>query len=202
MIAPFPNKKYKVIYADPAWSYKDKRETTGPKGNKAGSAARQYPTMSLDEIKALPVADIADTPSLLFLWATWPLMPHWNEVIEAWGFQYKTLAFDWVKTYPKSNKLCIGSGSYTRSNSEVCLLGVRGKGASLIVDRSICNVQIATRAEHSVKPQIFRDLIVKLVGDVPRIELFARRNNIGWDTWGNEVEKFDEPLINFELLGY
>jgi len=192
MTTPFPNKKYNVIYADPPWSYKDKREKTGPKGNKAGSAAQQYPTMSINDIKGLPVSDLADDPCILFMWATWPLMPIWNEVIEAWGFKYKTLAFDWVKQYPKSGKLCIGAGAYTRSNSEVCLLGVRGKGASLIKDRSICNVRLAPRAEHSVKPQVFHDLIVQLVGDIPRIELFARKSALGWDVWGNEVDKFDE----------
>jgi N6-adenosine-specific RNA methylase IME4 len=143
--------------------------------------------MSLDDIKKLPVADIADDPCILFMWSTWPLMPVWNEVITAWGFQYKTLAFDWVKQYPKSGTICMGAGSYTRSNSEVCLLAVRGKGASLIIDHSIRNVQLAPRGVHSAKPQLFRDLIVQLVGDRPRIELFARTTTPGWNVWGNEV---------------
>lgn len=201
MIIPFPNKKYQIIYADPPWSYTDKREKPGPKGNKCGSAAQQYQTMSLSDIKELPVKDIADDPCILFLWATWPLMPQWNEVIEAWGFKYKTVAFDWVKQYPKSGKLCIGVGAYTRNNSEVCLLGVKGKGASLIVDHSICNVQMAVREEHSVKPHLFRDLIVQLVGDRPKIELFARTQYPGWDTWGNEVDKFSitEKLEFFSI---
>lgn len=147
--------------------------------------------MNITDIKALPVDDITDDPCILFMWATWPLMPVWNEVITSWGFQYKTLAFDWVKQYPKSGKLCIGAGAYTRSNSEICLLAVKGKGASLIIDHSICNVQIAPRGVHSAKPQIFRDLIVQLVGDVPRIELFARSSDPGWDAWGNEVGVLD-----------
>lgn len=190
MTIPFPDKKYNIIYADPPWSYRDKREKNSASGNTGGSAAQHYPTMSISDIKKLPVDTIAANPCILFMWATWPLMPVWNDVIESWGFTYKTLAFDWVKQYPKSGKLCIGAGSYTRSNSEVCLLGVKGKGASLIADRSICNVQIAPREQHSVKPQLFRDLIVQLVGDLPRIELFARRKSPGWDVWGNEVDEY------------
>lgn len=190
MINPFPDKKYNVIYADPPWSYTDKRTKVGPKGNKAGSAAQQYPTMTLSDIKALPVQDLAADPCILFLWGTWPLMPQWMPVIESWGFTYKTLAFDWVKQYPKSGKICMGAGAYTRSNAEVCLLAVRGKGAQLIQNRGIRNVQMAPREQHSVKPQLFRDLIVQLVGDIPRIELFSRVNAPGWDAWGDEVGKF------------
>ena len=192
MTQPFPtDKKYKVIYADPPWSYTDKREKAGPKGNSAGSAAQHYTTMSAKQIRDLPVADLADDPCLLFMWGTWPLMTQWNEVIEAWGFKYKTLGFDWVKQYPKSGKICIGAGAYTRSNSEVCLIAVRGKGASLIKDHSVRNVQLAPRGVHSAKPALFRDLIVQLVGDVPRIELFARNETTGWDVWGNETDKLN-----------
>lgn len=184
-----PDKKYQVIYADPPWSYTDKRSKPGPKGNKGGGVVHHYPTLSIDDICSLPVANITDDPALLFMWGTWPLMPYWNKVIEAWGFKFKTLGFDWVKQYPKSGKICIGAGAYTRSNSEVCLIGVKGKGASLIEDHSICNVQIAARGRHSEKPQLFRDLITKLVGsDKSKIELFARTAAPGWDCWGNEVE--------------
>jgi N6-adenosine-specific RNA methylase IME4 len=181
------NKKYSLIYADPPWSYTDKRDKPGPSGNTAGSASAHYPTMSIKDIKALPVSDIADDPCILFMWCTFPLMPIWNEVITGWGFQYKTLGFSWVKTYPKSGTHCIGAGAYTRSNNEVCLIAVKGKGASLIQDHSICNVVEAPRERHSAKPQIFRDKIVQLCGDIPRIELFARNTTPGWDVWGNEV---------------
>jgi N6-adenosine-specific RNA methylase IME4 len=185
--APLPNFKYKVIYADPPWSYTDKRSKPGPKGNKGGGVVHHYPTLSVDDICSLPVDDIAGDPCLLFMWATWPLMPHWNRVIEAWGFKYKTLGFDWVKTYPKSGKICIGAGSYTRSNSEVCLIGVKGRGASLIQNHGIPNTHLFSRSRHSAKPPEFRDLITTLVGDVPKIELFARDKVDGWDHWGNEV---------------
>jgi len=211
-----PKKKYQIIYADPPWSYKDKRERPGPKGNKAGSAAAHYPTMSLQEIMDLPVQDIASDPCMLFIWVTWPLLPMWLPVINAWGFQYKTLAFNWVKQYPKSGKLCIGAGAYTRSNSEVCLLGVKGKAGSMVIDRRICNViveqdeeyydisdntVVAPRGVHSAKPTTIRNKIVRLVGDRPRIELFARSSAEGWDVWGNEVNNDDvqdgESLISF-----
>jgi len=181
----FPDKKYSVIYADPPWAYTDKHH--------GGGSLRHYSTMSVDDICNMPVADIADTPSLLFVWVTFPLMPIWNHVIESWGFKYKTLGFSWTKTYPKSGKIALGAGSYTRSNNEVCLIGVRGKGASLIKDRSIPNAQIFPRREHSRKPDEFRLLIDRLVGDVPKIELFSRTNAIdGWDVWGNETDKFDK----------
>lgn len=182
----FPHNKFSVIYADPPWAYTDRRTRPGPKGNFAGSAAHHYPTMSVSELCDLPVNEIADGPSLLFLWATWPLMPHWNEVITAWGFTYKTIAFDWIKT-GSSGRPRPGGGSYTRSNSEVCLLAVKGKGASLIKGHSIVNTHLAPRTRHSEKPDLFRQLIVQLVGDVPRIELFARANYPGWDAYGNEL---------------
>lgn len=182
----FPKKKYSIIYADPPWTYQDKREKAGPKGNFGGSASRHYSTMSVDEICQLPINEIADDPCMLFMWATWPLMPQWNEVITAWGFKYKTLAFSWVKT-TTNNKIAIGAGAYTRSNNEICLLAVKGKAAAMVRDHSIINVQFACRGEHSEKPAGFRDLIVQLVGDRPRIELFARAKVTGWDAWGNEV---------------
>lgn len=200
-IIPFPNKKYSIIYADPPWSYKDKRTSPGPSGNKAGGAENHYPTMDIEAIKALPVADIADDPCILFMWVTWPLMPVWNDVVTSWGFQYKTLGFDWIKSYPKSNKLCIGAGAYTRSNVEPCIIAVRGRGASLIKDHSICNAQIHARAAHSSKPQVFRDLIVQLCGDIPRIELFSRNNSKGWDVWGNQVGLMDEVQGEQESTG-
>lgn len=194
MTPPLPDKKYNIIYADPPWSYTDKRTSAGPSGNKAGGAENHYPTMGIEDIKALPIGDLADDPCILFMWATWPLMPVWNDVIESWGFKYKTLGFEWVKTYPKSGKVCIGAGAYTRSNAEPLLIAVRGKGASLIKDHSISNIVMAPRGKHSAKPQVFRDKIVQLVGDLPRVELFSRNNVPGWDVWGNQVGLMDEEV--------
>ncbi len=196
----FPNKKYNIIYADPPWTYQDKRTKPGPLGHMAGGAQPHYPTMTIKDIAAIPVHDIADDPCLLFMWVTWPLMPKWNEVITGWGFKYKTLAFEWIKT-AKSGKPRIGAGSYTRSNCEPLLLAVRGKAASLIERHNIVNVVMHQRTVHSVKPAVFRDLIVDLAGDLPRIELFARSSAAGWDVWGNETDK-QEPEPDSSLLEF
>lgn len=156
--------------------------------------------MRISEIKTLPIKGLAADDSILFLWATFPLLQEALDVIEAWGFVYKTLAFAWIKTNPRQNLKqamlfptdfiddCFGIGHYTKSNCEVCLLGVRGNGASLVKSNSVASTIIAPRREHSRKPDEARQRIVQLVGDVPRVELFARQKTDGWDAWGNEVK--------------
>lgn len=109
---------YTVIYADAPWRYTQ---------NGRGAAENHYRTMSLEEIRALPVARIAAPTSVLFLWGTWPKLLEVQSVIPAWGFEYKTLGFTWIKHYGKSEKPFCGGGSWTRSNEEFCLLAVRGK---------------------------------------------------------------------------
>ena len=111
-------KKYGIIYADPPWRYDMKR------GN--GVAENHYPTMSIEEICALPVADLAAKDSALFLWATFPQLNESFRVMEAWGFKYKTLAFLWLKQNRKADSWFYGMGFWTRSNAEVCLLATRG----------------------------------------------------------------------------
>jgi len=184
MNIPFPTKKYSILYADPPWNYNDKRTKPGPKGNKAGGAANHYSTMTLQEIKDLPVKDITEKDSILFLWATFPNIQVALDVVAAWGFKYKTIGFNWVKT-SKSGRPAIGVGHYTRANAEVCLIGIKGKPK--VVDHSISNIIMAPREEHSKKPDAVRDLIVRLVGSLPRIELFARQTAPGWDCWGDEA---------------
>lgn len=179
MVNPFPEKKYAVIYADPPWGYRNR-------GTRA-AAARHYPTMTLADIKALPVADIAAEDCALFLWATFPMLPEALAVIEAWGFQYKTLAFCWVKRNRKSPGWSWGLGNWTRSNPEVCLLAVRGRPAR--VSASVHSLIEAPVGRHSAKPKEARARIEALMGDVPRIELFARERVPGWDAWGNEVKE-------------
>jgi len=174
----FQSKKYQVIYADPPWAYRNKH------GN--GTAARHYPLMDVESIKALPVAAIADENCMLFLWATFPTLPNALEVIKAWGFTYKTLGFSWIKTNKKNGKPFFGIGYYTRSNCEVCLLAVKGR--RIIVNNAISSVVISPLERHSQKPEIVRQRIVALCGDVSRIELFARTKTKGWDVWGNEVD--------------
>ena len=172
--------KYQIIYADPPWSYQNG-------GVPQGGVDTQYKTMSLAEIKALPIADISADTSVLLLWATFPQLQEALEVIKAWGFQYKTLGFSWLKTN-KDGSPFFGIGYYAKSNQEVCLLGVKGKAHSLVKSNSVSSFVSTGRTKHSEKPQIFRDKIVELFGDIPRIELFAREKTAGWDVWGNEVE--------------
>jgi N6-adenosine-specific RNA methylase IME4 len=177
---PFPDKKYNIIYADPAWSFK----TYSDKG-KGRSPDKHYSVMSLQDIKNLPIQDIADDDCILFLWVTFPLLKDGFEVIDAWGFKYKTVAFNWVKKNKKKDSWFWGLGYWTRANAELCLLATKGN-----IKRQSASVHqvIDTPIErHSKKPDIVRDKIVELMGDLPRIELFARETADGWDSWGNEV---------------
>lgn len=172
-----------MIYADPPWQYKDKCKA-GERG-----VEFKYPCMSISDIKDLPVQTISDSDCLLFLWVTFPMLQEGLDVLRAWGFTYKTVAFNWVKKNKKSDSWFWGMGNWTRSNSEICLLGVKGKPV-----RSQANVHsvIDTSIEqHSKKPDEVRNRIVQLCGDVPRIELFARQEYSGWECWGNEVN--NEP---------
>ena len=182
-------KKYNIIYADPPWTFK----VWSQKG-KGRSAEKHYPTMTKKDIQNLPVADIADKNCILFLWVTAPCLIEGIELISKWGFIYKTIAFTWVKRNKKSNSWFWGLGYYTRSNAELCLLATKGKpkrinaGVHSVVDTPI--------QKHSQKPDEVRKRIVQLMGDLPRIELFAREKAPGWDVWGNEVESD----INLEAL--
>lgn len=170
-------KKYSVIYADPPWRYKMY------KGN--GKIEKHYPTMELDEIKALPVKELADKDCILFLWATLPMIPEALQVIKAWGFEYKTIAFVWVKLSRHSDGIFWGMGYWTRSNVEICMLATRGHPHRKA--RNVHQVIVSHVEEHSKKPAEARRRIEALIGDVPRIELFARQSPPGWDVWGNEV---------------
>ena len=176
----FPNKKYSVIYADPPWRY----EKSGGKKSARGLAKQHYPTMTLDEIMELPVQKIAAENCALFLWATLPKLPDAIKVIEAWGFDYFGAAFVWVKRNP-SGKDAVGMGYWTRANPEVCILAFRGRLKPLRHD--IRQLLYAPARKHSEKPKEARERIVALLGDVPRIELFARERADGWDCWGDEV---------------
>ena len=174
-------KKYNVILADPPWSFR----AWSSKGM-GRSAEQHYPTMRLEDIKALPVSDFAAGDCVLFLWATFPMLKEALKVAEAWGFVYKTVAFTWVKENRKSPGLFWGLGYWTRANAEVCLLATRGspKRQSAAVHQVI----LSPVERHSKKPDEVQERIVTLMGDVSRVELFARQETPGWDVWGNEVE--------------
>lgn len=174
-------KKYSIIYADPPWAY------LWGKGKDGGHFApeKHYPTLSTEEICAFDVKSIADKNCALFLWATMPTLPDAIRVMKEWGFKYKTCAFTWVKTRKDGQPLS-GMGSYTKANAELCLLGMRGHIKAS--DKTVPQILMHPRLGHSVKPPVIRERIVKLFGDLPRIELFARQKSQGWDCFGNEVD--------------
>jgi N6-adenosine-specific RNA methylase IME4 len=174
--------KYSIILADPPWHFKAWSEA-GSKRN--GIAAAHYKTMPLDAICALPVKELAEKDCVLFLWATWPNMQEALEVIRAWGFTYKTAAFVWIKQHRGGFGLHMGLGYWTRANTEPCLLAV--KGSPKRVSKSVRQTVLAPLREHSRKPDEVHEKILDLMGDLPRIELFARRPYPGWDVWGDEV---------------
>jgi N6-adenosine-specific RNA methylase IME4 len=183
----FPDKKYKVIYADPPWQYKNYNYAQTKDGQKAKrGVVKEYNVMDIDDIKQLPINQISDNDCILFLWVTFPLLQEGLDTMAAWGFEYKTCGFNWIKKNKVSDSLFWGMGNWTRSNSELCLIGVKGKPKRM--DAGVHQVIMTPIEKHSKKPQEARDRIVKLCGDVPRIELFARNSSEGWDVWGNEVD--------------
>ena len=169
-----------MIYADPPWAYR----VWSKKGN-GRSAESHYPTMSIEEIADLPVNELADENCALFLWVTFPLLKEIWKVIDAWGFTYKSVAFVWIKQNKKADSLFWGMGYWTRANAEICILAT--KGSPKRYSKRVHQVIVSHIEEHSKKPEEARRRIEQLMGDVPRIELFARRETPGWDVWGNEV---------------
>ena len=177
-------KKYKIIYADPPWQYR----VYSQKGQ-GRSAENHYHTMNIKDIMALPVDKIADKDCILFLWITFPCLKEGIEVMERWGFKYKTCGFNWVKRNKKKNTYFMGLGFWTRSNSEVCLIGTKGQPKR--VSKSVSQICDARIMEHSRKPAEIRERIVELCGELPRIELFARDKVKGWDSLGDEMDGKD-----------
>ena len=182
-------KKYTVIYADLPWSYR-----VWSKKGAGRSAEAHYPTMSMEDIKALPVGELADRDCALFLWMTLPMLREAWGVLDAWGFTFKTVAFVWIKLNRQANTLFTGMGYWTRANAEICILATRGHPKRQA--RNVHQVIVSHIEEHSKKPDEARRRIEALMGDVPRIELFARQYPPGWDVWGNEVESSVEMRLN------
>lgn len=184
--------KYQVIYADPPWqfrNYSDKWHEDHPESKWVG---RQYGLMTRKDIEALPVSKIAADDAVLFLWTTMPHLPDALKVIEAWDFHFKTVGFTWVKQNRSGVGLFTGMGFWSRSNAELCLLATRGHPKRL--SKSVRQVIISPVQRHSQKPAEIRNRILELMGDVPRIELFARERVPGWHAWGDEV-KSDIDLL-------
>jgi N6-adenosine-specific RNA methylase IME4 len=176
------NKKYNVIYADPPWTFK----TFSDKG-KDRSPENHYNVMSLKDICNLPISKIANDNSVLLMWVVDPLLDKAFEVINAWGFKYKTVGFTWAKTNRKSMGFFTGLGYWTRGNPEMCLLATKGKPKR--ISKSVPQLVVEQRREHSRKPDIMYNHIENLL-EGPYIELFARTQRNGWDSWGNQTDKF------------
>lgn len=176
-------RKYDVILADPPWAY---LWGTGKNGGNF-CPEKHYRTMTTDEICELgsTIKKLRAKNCALFLWSTMPCLPNAIQVLSSWGFRYKTCAFTWVKVR-KDGQPIAGMGSYTKANAELCLLGMRGHIKA--VDKTVPQIVMARRRGHSVKPdEVMRRIEVLFGQDTKRIELFARRQAIGWDCWGDEV---------------
>ncbi|PHS23526.1 MAG: adenine methylase [Methylophaga sp.] len=175
-----PSKKYQIIYADPPWSYRDKCNA-GKRG-----ASHKYRCMELSDLMQLQVKQLAADDCVLFMWHVPPMPLEALKVVEAWGFKLKTMkGFTWHKLNKKALTSFLGMGSWTRANTEDCLIAVRGNPKR--INASVRQFIESPHAGHSAKPLEIRDRIVQLMGDVPRIELFARQKVEGWDCWGDEV---------------
>ena len=159
--------RYHTILADPPWAYDQ---------SPRGAATKHYPTMSLAELKSMPVNEVAMPDCHLHLWCTHSFYGEARELMHAWGFEYRSLLI-WVKPQ-------LGMGHYWRSSGEFLLLGVRGRLP--FRDKSIPNWVCVPRGKHSQKPEIFRKL-VELVSPAPRLELFGRKAVPGWTVFGNQV---------------
>lgn len=177
---------YAVIVADPPWHFKTRSET------RQGRAAKvHYDVMPLDDIKAMPVSTLAAKDAVLMLWVLNSMLPQGLDVMAAWGFKYKTVAFTWAKMTPKSGfcapKWHMSLGYYSRQNTESCLLGVRGKPKR--TGKDVRQLIVAPRREHSRKPDEFFESAERLF-DGPYLELFSRQPRDGWDAFGNQTNKF------------
>lgn len=184
---------YRVIAADPPWQFKS-NSAAKPGRN----AMRHYNCMSLDDINALPVSQIAAPDAILFLWITGPFMAIGAHLalMKAWGFKPSGMGFVWIKLNPKAaslfilrDDLAMGGGFTTRKNAEFCLIGKRGR--SVRQDAGVHEVIIEPRRQHSRKPEKFYSRAEQYC-DGPRLEMFARQSRPNWDAWGSEATKFDE----------
>lgn len=178
----WPTGKYKVILADPPWSYRNGTSKLD------GLASSHYSTMSHEAIGQLPVQEVADDDCVVLLWATFPKLKEAIHVVEAWGFEYVTVAFTWVKLY-KNGFPRMGLGFWSRGNAEICLLGKRGKPKR--INNDVSQIIEAPVTQHSRKPDVQYERIEHLLNG-PYLELFGRSPRVGWTVWGNQVDKFPE----------
>lgn len=193
--ANLPKGHYRAILADPPWrfeTYNEKGRLKCPDWRTAKGMPMHYRTMSIDEICALPVTNLAAEDSVLLIWICWPMLIDALRVIHEWGFSYKTCGFSWFKgdilpLFPDDMRGQMGCGYWTRANSEVCLLATRGKPKRVNAD--VRQAILEPRRQHSRKPDCIHERIERLVAG-PYLELFARQRRPNWDCWGNQIDKF------------
>lgn len=176
----FPSGQFGVIYADPPWYFKNFSE----KGEEKNPVAH-YPCMEMDKMKALPVLFSAAQDSVCFMWATFPMLKEALELMDAWGFKYKSGGAWHKKTV--NGKTAFGTGYIFRSAAELFIVGTNGKPE--IKNRSTRNLIEAAAREHSRKPDETYGIIENLFAG-PYLELFARSKRPGWESWGNQTDKF------------
>lgn len=176
-------KKYQIIYADPPWNF-----SGYVRENKNGISRPQIPyqMMTNEEIMRLPIRNIVDNNAILFLWVVDSRIKIINELMTSWGFTYKTVGFVWNKIAKTTNGVNATFSKYTRKSCEFLFIGTRGKCLATNHTQNQYFPKVKTR--HSEKPEEIKSMILKMCGDLPRIELFARTKTEGWDVWGNEVE--------------
>jgi len=176
-------KKYKIIYADPPWSFNSKKSG----GSMTSGAASHYPTMTMGELKSMDIKSLCADDCLLVMWWVGSQPQNAIDLCEAWGFTVKNMnGFVWNKLTVRHLPF-FGMGFYTRAGSESALIAVRGKPSNIIVNHGVRAVRSAVNTKHSRKPPQFRDDIVKMCGNVPRLEMFARESTDNWSVFGNEV---------------
>lgn len=187
--SPLQRNGYRVVYADPPWKF-----SSGP----ARNPRNHYPTMTIDEIKALPVRDLAHPDGCrLLMWITMPLAHRISDILGAWGFRYST-ARVWAKLWPSEDEMFLypdslarGTGYEVVGNCEMLVIAKRGRPERVPPGKQPASLFFARRRQHSRKPETVRTEIASLF-DGPRCELFSRSPSAGWDSWGNETRKFAE----------
>lgn len=175
---------YDIIYADPPWDYKGQTQHNGKKGQSTGGAVTHYPTMKLKDLKKLNIDHLCNDDCLLFMWATSPHLDQAIDLMKSWGFKWATVGFVWCKDR-------VNPGFYTMSQTELCLIGKRGRIPKPRGARNVRQLVEHPRMTHSRKPHDVRERIDLMFPTQKKIELFARERCQGWDAWGNEVNNTD-----------
>lgn len=179
-------KKYNIIYADPPWQYGSKKYQDGNRDfDKLED--NHYKTMTIKEIKTLPIKNIIKEDCICFMWVTDSHLKEGIEVLELWGFTYKTIGFNWIKKY-NNGKTCVNFAPWTLKSWEICLIGIKGSMGKYKKVNNVRGLLEEERTLHSKKPEEARNRIVELFGDLPKLELFAREKINGWDCWGDEID--------------